>query len=80
MKSTGIVRKIDELGRIVIPKELRDVLNIRIKDSLEIIVEENRILINKFDKSCKICSSASELVEYKKKMICEDCIKIIRLF
>lgn len=48
MKSTGIVRKVDNLGRLVIPKELRNILGIAEKDALEIFVEDDRIILKKY--------------------------------
>ena len=57
MKSTGIVRKVDELGRIVLPIELRRTLNIDIKDSIEIYVENDSIVLKKFEPTCIFCGS-----------------------
>ena len=59
MKSTGIVRKVDELGRIVIPIELRRTLDIGIKDSLEIYVEDDQIILKKYMPACSFCNNAS---------------------
>ena len=78
MKSTGIVRQIDDLGRIVIPKELREVLDIHIKDGLEITLDGNRILVNKYEKACAICNSRVDLTNFKDKMICNKCVEIIK--
>lgn len=78
MKSTGIVRKIDELGRIVLPIELRRTLDIDIKDSLEIYVENNSIILKKYEPTCIFCGSSNELTSFHEKNICIDCIKKIK--
>ena len=77
MKALGIVRKVDILGRIVIPKELRDALDIEDKDPLEIFVEDDRIILKKYNPSCIFCGSTTDVVLYKEKLICEECIKSI---
>lgn len=74
MKSTGIVRKIDSLGRIVIPKELRDTLGIEIRDSLEIYMDADAIMLKTCKPACIICGEAGGLVEYKGKKLCRKCI------
>ena len=74
MKSTGIVRKIDELGRIVLPIELRRPLNISEKDSLEIYVDQDAVILKKYKSSCVFCSSAENLVDYKGKSVCAECM------
>ncbi|MBE6035342.1 AbrB/MazE/SpoVT family DNA-binding domain-containing protein [Aminipila sp.] len=74
MKSTGIVRKIDELGRVVLPMELRRTLEIDIKDPLEIYVESDYILLKKYNPSCILCGSMEDLNDYKGKKICKKCI------
>ncbi|MEG2353857.1 MAG: AbrB/MazE/SpoVT family DNA-binding domain-containing protein [Clostridium sp.] len=74
MKSTGIVRKIDELGRIVIPIELRRTLDIEIKDSLEIFVDGEQIILKKYNPSCIFCSNARDVVNHKGKNICHSCL------
>lgn len=78
MKSTGIVRQIDELGRIVLPKELRDILGIKIKDGLEISLNGDRIIIEKFGKSCGICGSSDRLNSFRDKQLCDGCVEIIK--
>lgn len=75
MKSTGIVRKVDELGRIVLPIELRRTLDIAEKDSLEIYVDEGSIILKKYQPACIFCDNATDIVVYKGKNICKDCIK-----
>lgn len=74
MKSTGIVRKVDELGRIVLPIELRRTLNINVKDSLEIFVDENQIVLQKYEPACIFCGSADDVRSYKGRNICQQCI------
>ena len=75
MKSTGIVRKVDELGRIVLPIELRRTLDIDVKDSLEIYVDGDNIVLHKYMPACIFCGSVDSIVEFKGKNICPDCIK-----
>ena len=74
MKATGIVRKVDELGRIVLPIELRRMLDIAERDELEIFVENDRIILQKFEPSCVFCSSSQGLRSYRGKNICADCL------
>lgn len=78
MKSTGIVRKVDELGRIVIPIELRRTLDIAEKDSLEIFVEEDRIILMKHGDSCIFCGKTKNLTKYNGKHICESCLQELK--
>lgn len=75
VKSTGIVRKVDELGRIVIPIELRRTLDIGVKDSLEIYVEDDQIILKKYSPACAFCANASGITVYKGKNICADCLQ-----
>ena len=75
MKSTGIVRKVDELGRIVLPSELRKVLNINIKDALEIYVSGDSIILKKYIPACIFCDSADNVKKFKGKNICKDCLE-----
>lgn len=77
MKSTGIVRKVDELGRIVLPIEMRRTLNIEEKDSLEIYVEGDNVILRKYQAACIFCESTKELVNFNGKNICPECIKKI---
>ncbi|SET23473.1 transcriptional regulator, AbrB family [Natronincola peptidivorans] len=74
MKSTGIVRKVDELGRIVLPIELRRTLNIAEKDALEIYVDGESILLKKYEPACIFCGNAKNVVVYKTKNICSECV------
>lgn len=75
LKSTGIVRKVDELGRVVIPIELRRTLGISEKDSLEIFVNGEQIILKKYEPSCIFTGNADDLIYYKGKMISKECIK-----
>jgi AbrB family transcriptional regulator, transcriptional pleiotropic regulator of transition state genes len=73
MKSTGVVRKIDELGRIVLPSELRRVFGIREGDELEISVEGNRVILEKRQDVCLFCSAESRLIEFEGRTVCRNC-------
>ncbi len=77
MKSTGIVRKVDELGRVVIPIELRRTLGIDEKDSLEIYVDGERIILKKYEPACIFCGNAEEVTNYRGKNICGACMKLL---
>ena len=73
MKSTGIVRKVDELGRIVLPIELRRTMNIEVKDALEIYVDGDQIVLKKYKPSCIFCGNAKDIIHYKGKNVCSAC-------
>jgi transcriptional pleiotropic regulator of transition state genes len=73
VKSTGVVRKIDELGRIVLPSELRRVFGIHEGDELEISVEGEHIILNKRVDVCLFCSSDEGLIAYKDRKVCANC-------
>ena len=75
MKSTGIVRRVDELGRIVLPIELRRTLNIGEKDSLEIYVDGSSIMLKKYQPACIFCDSAKDITLFKGKNVCAHCLK-----
>jgi AbrB family transcriptional regulator, transcriptional pleiotropic regulator of transition state genes len=74
LKSTGIVRKVDELGRVVIPIELRRTLGIGEKDALEIYVDGERIMLKKYEPACIFCSNADNVSYFKGKIICHICL------
>ena len=78
MKATGIVRKVDELGRIVLPIELRRTLDIEIKDPLEIFVDEEYIILKKYTPACIFCGSANDVKRVKEKNVCANCLKEMR--
>ena len=75
MKSTGSVRKVDELGRIVLPIELRRTLGIEEKDRIEIFVDGESIILRKYQPACIFCDNAKDIINYKGKNICPDCIR-----
>ncbi|MBR3764809.1 MAG: AbrB/MazE/SpoVT family DNA-binding domain-containing protein [Clostridia bacterium] len=74
MKSTGVVRQLDTLGRIVLPIELRRTMDIGIKDMLEIFVEDDQIILKKYHPSCIFCSDARDVFPYRGKLICKKCL------
>lgn len=73
-KATGIVRKVDELGRIVIPKELRRTMGIDISDSLEVYVSEDEVILKKYQPDCVFCGSMDDLQSHEGKMVCRKCV------
>lgn len=74
MKSTGIIRSIDELGRIVIPKEIRKKLGIASTDPVEIYVDGEKIVLAKYEPNCNFCGSGDSVTEFKGKKICRACL------
>ena len=78
MKATGIVRKIDALGRVVIPKELRDKMYIEDGDPLEIFVENDAIVIQKYAAVCVFCGSGEDLTHFKGRNVCRACAASIK--
>ncbi len=75
MKPSGIIRNIDKLGRLVVPKEMRDFLGIEKYDPVEIFLEGDKIILKRFDATCIFCSSSEKLFEFEGKMICPACLK-----
>ena len=75
MKSTGIVRKLDELGRVVLPMEMRNTLDINPKDPIEIFVEGNEIILRKYEPNCIFCGSSDNNVLLNGKRVCRKCIE-----
>ena len=75
MRTTGIVRKLDDLGRIVLPIELRRTLDIAERDELEIYLEDDKVVLKKYEPSCIFCGSTRGLVTYCEKNICTGCIR-----
>ncbi len=73
IKSTGIIRKVDELGRIVLPMELRNKLGISEKDSLEIYVSGSSIILKKYNSNCALCGSTKNLIQFEDNFICSEC-------
>ena len=78
MKSIGIVRRLDVLGRIVLPMELRRTLDIGEKDALEIFVDGEQIILKKYEPSCIFCGNAKDVINYKGKNICKHCFEEVR--
>ena len=78
MKSTGIVRKVDELGRIVLPIELRRTLDIAEKDAIEIYVDGESIILKKYEPTCIFCGDGRNVENYRGKNICANCMKELR--
>lgn len=78
MKSTGIVRRVDDLGRIVIPKETRRMLEINEGDPLEIFTEDKNIVLRKYQPGCVICGSLKDITNFKGKSICKECLESIK--
>lgn len=78
MKSTGIVRKVDELGRVVLPIELRRTLDIDIKDPIEIYVEDSKIILKKFEPTCIFCGESENVVSFEEKNICKNCLEKLK--
>lgn len=75
MKATGIVRPVDALGRVVIPVELRRNLGIKTEDSLEIFVDEQYIMLKKYERSCVFCGDAEDVTVIHGKSVCKKCIE-----
>ncbi|AWK52797.1 AbrB family transcriptional regulator [Clostridium beijerinckii] len=75
MKESGIVRKVDPLGRIVIPKEIRKVMSINEGDALEIVKDNNGILLRKYTRGCIFCGSDESIIEFKEMIVCTKCKK-----
>ena len=80
MKSIGIVRKVDELGRIVLPIELRRTLNIAEKDALEIYVDSNMIVLKKYEPCCVFCGDSRDIAVFKDKNVCRACAQEMQNF
>ena len=78
MRSAGAKRTIDELGRVVIPKDIRNGLGIAPRDRLNVYAEDSRIIIEKEEDSCALCSGREDLTEFDGKYICESCIRKLR--
>lgn len=78
MKSTGIVRKVDELGRIVLPIELRRTLDIAERDALEIYVEGSTVVLKKYRPTCIFCDSSKDISIFRGKNICPKCLRELK--
>ena len=77
MKSTGIVRRMDVLGRIVIPSEIRDIWGLEINDPLGIFSEDDKIILKKHSVKCALCGSSENLISFHGEKICNNCVDTI---
>lgn len=75
MKSTGIVRKIDDLGRVVLPIEMRRVLGIEVRDAVEIYSDGENIVLKKYQPTCVFCDNEKDIIDYRGRNVCTNCIK-----
>ena len=75
MKSTGVVRRIDDLGRIVLPIEIRKNLNIENRDAVEIFIDEDKVILKKYEPSCIFCGDADNVILFGGKLVCRACIE-----
>ena len=80
MKATGIVRKLDVLGRIVIPKELRNTFDLKEEDPIEIFVDGSDIILRKYQPACIFCGDSADAIEMDGKKICKKCLKKLKEF
>ena len=78
MKATGIVRKVDELGRIVLPIEMRRTLGISEKDPVEFYTEADSIILRKFENACVFCNRTNDIVSFEGKNICSSCLSNLK--
>ena len=78
MKSTGIVRKIDVLSRMVLPIEIRNNMDLKNKDGVEIFVDGNNIILKKYEPACLFCGNADNVTYFKGKLVCKGCIEILK--
>jgi transcriptional pleiotropic regulator of transition state genes len=77
-KSARVIRRLDPLGRIVLPKKYRKFLNIDIKDDIEIVVKGTNIYVSKHDPGCIFCGNNQNIKVFKEKPVCPDCYKDIK--
>lgn len=78
MKAIGIVRKIDELGRIVLPIEIRKTMDIKSRDAVEMFVTEDKIVLKKYEPACIFCGDADNVTFYRGKLICSECLEALK--
>lgn len=79
MRAIGCVRQIDKLGRLVLPADIRKLLNITDgEDAVEFFLDEDSIIIKKYRPACVFCNSAENVIEYKNKTICQSCLDEIK--
>ena len=79
MKATGVVRKIDELGRLVVPKEMRTKMDILCGDPVEIFVEDDKIILKKYVPNCIFCGSEDGVTTFNEKNVCRACLDVLKL-
>lgn len=77
LKATGMIRRVDELGRVVIPIEMRNKFGITEKDPMEIYVEGTSIILKKYEPNCIFCNNSKNLVEFEGKQVCSKCVNKI---
>lgn len=77
MKASGIIRNVDPLGRVVIPKEMRNVMGINEGEPVEIVKVNNDIVIRKYSKGCIFCGSDRGISEFREALVCEECKKAL---
>ena len=75
MKATGIVRKIDELGRVVLPIALRRTMNLDVRDPVEIFLDGDSIVLRKYEAACLFCGGTHNLTSFRGKQICGECLR-----
>ena len=80
MKATGIIRRVDELGRVVIPIEIRNQFKIVEKDPIEIYVDDSSIILKKYEPNCVFCGNTKSLISYKDKLVCSKCAEKLSNF
>lgn len=78
MKSTGFVKKIDELGRILIPKELRSSMELDTRDALEMFVDGDRLVLQKYQPACIFCNNADEIIFFEGRRVCASCLSKLK--
>ena len=78
MKSTGVVRRVDELGRIVLPIEIRKVLDIKQKDAVEIFTDNDQIILQKYQPACIFCNNVTDVVYFNNKRVCLSCVEKLK--
>ncbi len=78
MRTTGMIRQLDSLGRVVLPIELRRTLDIQTKDMLEILVEGNSVILRKYEPNCHFCGGSSGLTSFRDKMVCRRCLRELK--
>ncbi len=78
MKALGIIRPIDELGRIVLPVETRKMMDLNPKDGVEVFIEDDKIILKKYRPSCIFCGEADGVIDFKGTKICRGCIESLK--